>query len=286
MKTVLETIQGGAEYLEKGGCEKGRLNMELMLASLLGCPRMQLYVDFDRPLEEAVLGPLREMVKRRRDGEPLQHVLGDTEFLGRVFKCDGRGLVPRPETEELVERILERVKSAGSDLKVLDVGCGSGVIGLSLAAELGDRAAEVVMVDVSAEARALATENRELLELGDRVEVIGSDLFSALGGREFDVIAANLPYIPAGDIGDLDREVQRDPVLALDGGEIGTELMERFLADVDAYLADGGLVAMEIGSGQGKALAEVVASGGWGEAGVEEDLSGNERFVFITKKAK
>lgn len=285
MKTVLETIQGGAEYLEKGGCEKGRLNMELMLASLLGCPRMQLYVDFDRPLEEAVLGPLREMVKRRREGEPLQHVLGDTEFMGRLFKVDARGLVPRPETEELVERILERVKGR-EGLRALDVGCGSGVIGLTLAVELGERVAGVTLVDISADARELAVENRGLLGLDESVDVIESDLLAGVGGRRFDVVAANLPYVPRGEIAGLDREVQRDPLVALDGGEVGTELMVRFLAGVEAVLEDGGLVAMEIGSGQGEALAAIVREAGWGEVEVELDLSGNERFVFITKPTK
>ncbi len=219
MKTVLETIRSGTPWLEKAGIENARLNMEHLLAKVLGCRRLQLYMDFDRPLSEAELGPLRELVRRRREGEPLQHLLGSVEFMGREFRCDARALIPRPETEELVERIAGRVKRQGgaTPATVLDMGTGSGVIGLSLAAAWPE--ARVVLADVSPDALALARENAEALGLaGERVEFLRTDLCAGLGERRFDVVAANLPYIDPEEIPGLAAEVQRDPVLALDGG--------------------------------------------------------------------
>jgi release factor glutamine methyltransferase len=201
MKTVLETIRSGAPWLEKAGVENARLNMEHLLAKVLGCRRMQLYMDFDRPLDEAQLSPLRDLVKRRGKGEPLQHLLGTTEFCGREFKCDARALIPRHETEELIEKTLAECRRDGlrPPADILDMGTGSGVIGLSLAFAFPE--ARVTMADVSPEALGLARENAEKLELPmERLTFVQSDLFSALTGQRFDLIAANLPYIAAGEI--------------------------------------------------------------------------------------
>ncbi|MFN9024986.1 MAG: N5-glutamine methyltransferase family protein, partial [Akkermansiaceae bacterium] len=190
MKSVLETINGGASYLEKRGIEDARRNMEHLLAKVLQCSRMQLYTQFDRPLEEVVLAPLRELLKKRGEGIPLQHILGEVAFHGRDFICDGRGLIPRPETEELVEMILKQLPD--ENLQILDVGCGSGVIGLSLAAE--KPASHVILVDVSEDALALTRENAEKHGLSN-VEISRSDLFDQVRGS-FDLIVANLPYVP------------------------------------------------------------------------------------------
>src|SRR6188508_3258577 len=159
MKTVLETIRSGAPWLEKAGVENARLNMEHLLAKVLGCRRMQLYMDFDRPLSEEQLAPLRELVKRRGKREPLQHLLGTSEFMGREFKCDARALIPRHETEELVEKIIAECRKDGfvPSANILDMGTGSGVIGLSLA--LAFTESLVTMADVSAPALQLAREN-------------------------------------------------------------------------------------------------------------------------------
>ncbi|MEM7144286.1 MAG: HemK/PrmC family methyltransferase, partial [Verrucomicrobiota bacterium] len=204
MKTLLETIQGGTEYFEKRGVESARLNMEQLAALVLGCERMQLYLDFDRPMEEAELAPLRDLVKQRGEGVPLQHLVGSVEFYGREFACDGRALVPRPETEELVRRVLDRVEGEG--LRVLDMGTGSGVIGLTLACER--EGWEIVMADVSGDALALAGENRENVGLVEaaRVSLVESDLFAGVAG-DFDLVVANLPYVAEGDRESLSREV-------------------------------------------------------------------------------
>jgi release factor glutamine methyltransferase len=280
MKTVLETIRSGTPWLERAGVENARLNMEHLLAKVLGCRRMQLYMDFDRPLSEEQLAPLRELLKRRGKREPLQHLLGSVEFMGREFKCDARALIPRPETEELVEKILAEWKAGGEapPADILDMGTGSGVIGLSLALAFPN--ARVVLVDVSTEALTLARENAEALVLTDRVEFVQSDLFAALSGRRFDILAANLPYIAAPEIAELTPEVQRDPLLALEGGPRGTELIERFLQSVTQHLTLQGLVALEVGSGQTEALAAIMRDIPLREVRAMNDLSRHDRFLF------
>ena len=281
MKTVLETIRSGAPWLEKAGVENARLNMEHLLAKVLGCRRMQLYMDFDRPLEEEHLAPLRDLVKRRGKGEPLQHLLGTVEFMGREFLCDSRALVPRPETEELLEKILTECRRDGvpPPADILDMGTGSGVIGLSLALAFPE--ARVVMADVSSEALALARENAERLTASaERLTLVQSDLFSSLPGQRFDLIAANLPYISAAEISALSMEVQRDPVLALDGGTRGTELIEQFLQDLPQHMNLNALVALEVGAGQTDALAEIMRRVPLRDVTAANDLSRRDRFLF------
>lgn len=280
MKTVLETIRSGTPWLEKAGVENPRLNMEHLLAKVLGCRRMELYTNFDRPLAEEQLSPLRDLLKRRGKREPLQHLLGSVEFMGREFKCDARALIPRPETEELVEKILVECKAAGAPppADILDMGAGSGVIGLSLA--LAFTEARVLLADVSPGALALARENGAALGVAERVDFHQSDLFAALPGRRFDLIAANLPYISGSEIPTLSPEVQRDPMLALDGGPRGTELIERFLAALPQHLTLNGLVALEVGAGQTAALAEIMRSLPLRDVRAINDLSRRDRFLF------
>ena len=281
MKTVLETLRSGTPWLEKAGVENPRLNMEHLLAKVLGCRRMQLYMDFDRTLAEEQLAPLRELLKRRGKGEPLQHLLGTVEFAGREFFCDARALIPRPETEELVERIVAEYKreDATKPLDILDMGTGSGVIGLSLAFAFPE--ARVVLADISEEALALAQANADKLGVpAERVEFVQSNLFSGLTGRRFDLIAANLPYLAAGEIPTLGREVQHDPALALDGGPRGTELIEDFIATLPQHLTLNGLTALEVGAGQTAELAESMRRATLRDVVAVDDLSRRDRFLF------
>ena len=284
MKTVLETIQAGSGFLEKRGIESARLNMEYLLAHVLGCRRLDLYMEFDRPLEEDVLEPMRDLVKRRGNGVPLQHLTGNVEFCGRIFSCDSRALIPRPETEQLVEIAAEEARQLAPPVRVLDVGAGTGIIGLSLAAELGEIASSVTLVDVSPDALALAQENSEALGLDPTsLGFVESDLFENLHG-EFDVIAANLPYIASGEIGSLSEEVKHDPVLALDGGSKGTELMERFIKGLPDVLAAPGFVVMEIGAGQEDELLGSLKEIGLSDCKCVEDFAGIGRYLLAWRK--
>lgn len=174
MKTLLEVLQAGTDYLTRQGCDEARVTMQHLLAHVLHCNRTALYSQFDRPVEETELAPLRELLKRRAAGEPLQHLLGVTEFFRRDFLTDARALIPRPETEELVEMVLKKIPD--HPVRILDMGTGSGVIGVTLALELKERAGEVVLADISPQALDLALENA--MRLGARVSTIQTNLFA------------------------------------------------------------------------------------------------------------
>ena len=275
MKTVLEVIQATTPYLQKNGVEIPRLNIEHLLAHVLGKKRMDLYMEFDRTLEDRVLEPLRGLVKRRAAGEPLQHLLGTAEFLGRSFLCDKRALIPRPETEQLCELTIADCGLRIGGGRVLDVGTGSGVIALSLAAAWPE--ARVEAVDVSGEALALARENAARLGFAERVTFSKSDLLENVAG-EFQVIVANLPYIAAAEIPALAREVRHDPMIALTPGDDGLCLIQRLIADATRHLR--GLLALEIGHEQSARVCETLAAHNFQDIRPRADYQGRQRFVF------
>lgn len=277
MTTVLETIEGGTRYLAKRGIEDARRNMQMLVAGQLGCSRMELYIQFDRPLEESVLAPLREALRRRGEGIPLQHILGTVWFHGHEFRCDARGLIPRPETEELTEWILSW--ELPPIQRVLDLGCGSGVLGLSLAAAKSDWL--VTLADLSPDALALSRENAARLAL-ERVSLLQSDLFSCIDGG-FDGIAANLPYVPETDRATLSKEVMHDPAMALFGGPDGLDVIRRFIPQAFDHLVPGGWLAMEIGHDQAEPVSSLLAAAGFAEIQVKTDLSGVARFPFAKR---
>src|SRR6266550_2375155 len=183
--TVLEVLQSTTGYFQKRNIDSPRLNAEHLLAHVLGRKRIDLYLEFERRLSESELAPLRELVRRRGSGEPLQHLLGTVEFCGRSFRCDKRALVPRPETEQLVELLISRFKSEVACSRMIDVGTGSGVIALTLAAEFP---------------------KAERLGLAERVRFLRSNLFENVQS-DFGLIVANLPYVSTEDRQNLSREV-------------------------------------------------------------------------------
>ncbi|WP_395750981.1 peptide chain release factor N(5)-glutamine methyltransferase [Prosthecobacter sp.] len=273
MKLILEIVSSGTAYLEKRKIEEARLNMEHLLAHVLGCRRLDLYLRFGESVPEPELVKLRELLKRRGEGEPLQHLLGSVEFCGHEFVSDHRALVPRPETETLVEMVQKKFGTAPA--RVLDMATGSGCIGISLAKEWP--LSEVVLADISEDALDLARLNAS--RLSANVKLLRSDLFEKITGS-FDVIVANLPYIPSAEIPTLSAEVKRDPILALDGGPDGLRIVERFLKDALPHLNTGGLIALEVGHDQGAPVAARCTELGYLHASTAADLAGIHRFVF------
>ena len=279
MKTLLETLNAGAGYLAKRGIDEARLNMEHLLAHVLECRRMDFYLRFDQLLPETQLEPLRALLKRRGEGEPLQHLLGSVEFFGLELVSDHRALVPRPETETLVDMLVRDFKAAPPH-RILDMATGSGCIGLALAKTWPK--SSVLLADVSEYALELARLNTSRLGLEANVRLVRSDLFEKVTG-EFDLIVSNLPYIPTDEIPSLSAEVRRDPRLALDGGPSGLVVVERFLKEVTPLLAENGLVALEVGHDQGHPTATLCQENGLAKTEVRKDLANVERFVFAKR---
>ena len=273
--TVLEVLHATTAYFKKHDVDNPRLNAEHLLAHVLGRKRLELYLEFERALTESELAPLRDLVKRRGEGEPLQHLLGTAEFCGHVFLCDKRAMVPRPETEELVELLESEIRNPKCE--ILDVGTGSGVIALSLAAKFPE--AKILAADISDDALALAKDNAAKLNLSDKVRFVKSDLLEEVEGT-FDVIVANLPYISIQDRDTLSREVLHDPEVALFACAQGDELLRELIAQAPARLRPGGMLALEIGIGQSGVLFSALAEKNYGDIYSKNDYSGVTRFLF------
>lgn len=279
MQSLLEIIRKSTEFLAGKGVESPRLQSELLVGHALGLQRMQLYVQFERLLTEAELETVRPLLRRRAQGEPLQYIMGWTEFHGLRLKVDRRALIPRPETELLVERLIERnVISAG---RILDLGTGSGAIALALAKQYPE--AKVVAVDSSEAALELARENAAQSGLAERVEYIRSDWFSAVPSEaRFDLIVANPPYLSAEETAATAPEVKNfEPASALtSGGPDGMQDLERIIAAAKDFLAPGGLLALETGISQHPTLLARAREAGFPEPESLRDLTGRDRFIF------
>jgi release factor glutamine methyltransferase len=275
--TVLQVLQNTADFFARKGIESPRLNIEHLLADALGKRRIDLYLEFDRTLSEKELAPLREKVRRRVDGEPLQYLLGSWDFFGRPFRTDQRALIPRTETEVLVEIALKVVRAQpGGRNRLLDIGTGSGVLAITLALECPSL--EVVGSDISPLALNLAWENAKRHGLDDRIEWIESDLLSSVAGP-FDFVVANLPYIPTAELPKLAPEVQHDPRLALDGGPEGLAVIRRLVQDVPKVLTDGAFVILEVGFDQADLVTDLMTAQKFRDISIENDYQGVRRFV-------
>jgi release factor glutamine methyltransferase len=276
--TVLELIQNTTAFFQRKGVESPRLSIEYLLAEALGKRRLDLYLDYDQGLPEQILEPLRDKVRRRSEGEPLQHLLGSWEFYGRRFKTDRRALIPRPETERLAELILSQVPVVTlPGTRLADVGTGSGVLAITLALERPSL--EVVATDVSADTLALARENALVHGVEVRINWLQADLLSGVD-TDFDFIVANLPYVPSAEMGKLSREVRHDPPLALDGGEDGLDVIRRFVGEAPSRLKPGGSVFLEIGISQAAGVVNILEKEKFRDISVEKDYQEVERFVI------
>ncbi len=279
--TLLEVLNSATEYLARCGVESPRLNAEHILAHVLKKRRLDLYLEFDQTLEESERIPLRDLVRQRGKRIPLQHLLGTVEFYGRSFLCDSRALIPRPETEQLLELALPHLPS-DRIISLLDIGTGSGIIAATLALELPQ--ASVDATDLSPEALALASENISKHGLNQRIQLQQADLFPPTDRRHhYQVIVANLPYIPSKDIESLAPEVQHDPMQALDGGPDGLDLFRRFIQCASDYLQSGGQIWLEIGHQQGDTILSLLSDNSFCEVSLLKDYQNRPRFITAKK---
>ena len=291
--TVLEILNRTKVFFEKKGVPDARLDAEYIICFGLGIKkRMDLYLNFDKPLSATELDKLRPLVARRANREPLQHIVGDTSFRGHTIKCDTRALVPRPETEELVDMAKKRLASVATPF-IVEIGTGTGAIAIACAKEIPG--AKVLATDVSAEALALAKENADANETpiefaqGDLLDAVTGEAMAKAAGdasAKIDSLIANLPYIPDGEKGKLQPEVDKfDPELALYGGPDGLSLVRKMLKQTEGRLSAGASILLEIGSEQASVLESEAASYPWLEfTGIHKDFCGNVRFVSYKAK--
>jgi release factor glutamine methyltransferase len=258
-----------------------RLDAEYLLAHALGLSRLDLYLNLERPLEPGEVDTFRELVRRRAAREPLAYILGSWSFRGLELRADPRALVPRPETEILVDRALEAVAGVEGP-RVLDVGTGTGAIALAIAHERPD--ARVVATDVSPAALELAGENARALGLDERVELVEGDLLAAVAGRRFDLVVSNPPYVAPDD--EVDAEVARfEPAVAVFAPEEGRAVLQQLVAEASEHLEAGGILALETGAGQARWLAGELREAGYADAAVHRDLARVERIVVARRGA-
>lgn len=286
--TVLHLVRWSGRYLEGKGAPEGRLDAEHLLADVLQLGRLELYLAHDRPVADAELRAFKERLRRRARREPLQHILGTVPFRDLLLGCDSRALVPRPETEELVEAVLERMEEwQGTEpLRALDVGTGSGAIALALAREGPFQ--EVVATEPDPAALELARENARRNGLQERVTFRPERAFQSVeSGEAFDVVVSNPPYVAEGEWEGLEPEVRDwDPRKALVAGPTGLEVLDELVDGVAPVLRPGGLLALEVGAGQASRVrGRLEASGAFGSVGVRRDAAGIGRMVLAERVA-
>jgi len=281
MQTILSILNKTTDFLQKNGVPNAKLDAQLLLSHGLGLKRMDLFLKFDQPLSEPELAPLRPLIARRAKREPLQHILGSVSFRGHEIKCDKRALIPRQETELIIDILKNSQLSALNSQLIADIGTGTGALAIAAALELN---AEVWACDVSEDALGLARENVALHKLENKVTLAHSDLLSAVpSDMKFDAMLANLPYIPMADSSTLQPEVLKgDPHLALFGGADGLELIRKLLNSCAKYLKPEAPVILEIASGQEKILQKETFDGlSFSEA--SKDYNEQMRFTIFRR---
>lgn len=281
--TIIKILNWTKQYFADKGVENPRLDAEILLCAVLKCERINLYMDFERPLNEQELADYKKLVIRRAQNEPLAYILGEKAFMRNVFKVNKYTLVPRPETELLVESLIRASELVNDSPKILDIGTGSGAIIVSLLDYLPQ--AVGAAVDISAGALSIAKENAVNIGVDKRVAFIQSDLFTAIpDNKKFDIIVSNPPYIPAQDIKGLAKDVQNEPLNALDGGADGLDFYRRITKEAVHYLTEDGLLAFEIGIGQSEAVTALCRAAGLNCVAVRKDYAGIDRMVFAAKE--
>ncbi len=280
--SIAKVLRFATEDFQSRGIEAARLEAELLLGSVLGLDRVRLIIDAARPLEAPELAQYRELIKRRRKGEPIAYILGQREFYGLSFRVDPRVLIPRPDTETLVETALTRTLQRSMYGRALDLCTGSGCVAVAFAK--ARPCWRVCGLDLSADALSLAQDNAVRLGVAHNTYFVESDLFSALGEADrYDLITGNPPYIVSSEIDGLQPDIRDfEPRLALEGGCDGLEIIRRIVAGAPAHLQPGGVMALEVGDGQAEAVAALFDAQGFEDIELHKDYGGWQRVVSGT----
>jgi release factor glutamine methyltransferase len=276
--SIRRVLAWAADDLKRRGNETGRLDAELLLGRVLKLDRIGLIMQSERPLAHAELNGFRELFKRRRAGEPIAYLLGEREFYGISLRVDARVLIPRPDTERLVEVALERTRQRSMLGTALDLCTGSGCVAIAFARARPTWS--VAAVDVSADALLVATENAHRTGAVRNLRLLQGSLFGPVPGQRFDLITANPPYIPTAELSELPLDVRGfEPQLALDGGADGLDLVRAIAEQAQQHLTPGGLLALEICADQGARATELLRERGFVDVELARDLGGRDRVV-------
>lgn len=283
MLTVLEAIKSSTEYLEKKGISSPRLNSELLLSHALNCKRFDLYLSFERPLQKTEIDFYRELLRRRSKFEPLQYIIGKVEFFGLEFEVNSSVLIPRPETELLVEAVLGSIKK-DEQVRILDIGCGSGNISIALAKNIYN--CKVIGVDISEAALEIAQRNAELNRVEKQIKFFIKNILEEMDVSEhrFDVIVSNPPYVSADEFSKLEPELRLyEPQIALTDGGDGLLYFKKISSLASALLKEKGKVFFEIGAGQAAAVQNILIENQFCNIVIEKDYSDIERIIIGEK---
>lgn len=282
MVTIFSALAHGTAYLRDKGVDTPRLDSEVLLAHLLGWERLKLVTERGSALRGDVYREFQHLLELRAKGMPVAYLVGYKEFMGLDFIVAPGVLIPRGDTEILVERVIEECKKYPGPLHIVDVGCGSGAIGISIAKYAGN--AYVTLIDISHDALKISKQNAAKNGVESRVKVVCGDLLSTLLNEKFDIVVSNPPYIESHIIDSLQREVKDyEPHLALDGGEDGLEFYRAITSQASECLKEGGLLAYEIGCDQAESVKNIMLRNGFGDVQVFKDLAGLDRCLVARK---
>ncbi len=281
--TTLKVLDWTTGRFERAGVASARLDAQILLAEVLCCTRVALYTSFDAPLADQELATYRGLIERRLEGEPVAYLIGKQEFWSLPFIVDKRVLIPRADTETLVQVALELGDAMATDqvLKVAEVATGSGAVSVALAHER--LSWTLVATDLSADAIIVAKKNAESNGVGDRIEFKKGHLLEPLNGEQFPLLVSNLPYIGEDEMAELSADVLHEPRSALLGGEQGTELIAEMVGGLTSVLCPGGWVALEHGFEQAEAVRGIATAAGFAEVQTRDDLAGRARVTFFRK---
>lgn len=284
MLTVLDVLNKSTDYLNKKGIESPRMNAELLLADILKCKRLELYLMYDRPLTEKELTEYREYLKRRSTFEPAQYIIGTVEFYGLEFKVSPAVLIPRPETEILVEAVINSVNKE-DELRIMDIGSGSGNISIAIAVNLPN--AFVTGIEISESAIKVAEENLKKYDLNKRVSFLNYDILSVNRDEhsDFDIIVSNPPYVSKADYGKVQKEILNyEPDIAVTDFDDGYKFYREIISLSAQILKPNGKIFLEIAQGQSKKISEFMKENNFKEISIVQDYQKIDRVIYGVKK--